>query len=121
MTEVRSMELSEAIKAGAKRRPQVFGGMVGRPLDATETGTCAVGAACEAVGALVIAPGRVEMHHAAAYRALPMLRQRVETLPCGCESVRNPGTMETAIAHLNDYHHWPRERIAAWVRRMEKK
>ena len=41
--------------------------------------------------------------------------------PCGpnCGSVPTFGHIYEFIYHLNDHHHWPRPRIAEWVKPLE--
>lgn len=99
-------ELAEAIRHGAKRRPeQAFGHYFeGR------RASCALGAAYEGmyrlpdeVGPLL--PKRLE-------RLFECLEGTIRSCPEGCKKRLILAAM---IIHLNDDHHWDRERIATWV------
>ena len=124
------MELSEAIKAGAKLRPQSFRMLLG---DIGGTlGTCTMGAALDAVGILRIEhtacqlrfsydPDFVRQHW-------PLLDKLVFSMPCGCNQlsvyvgpVCSGYAVSSVIAHLNDDHRWRRETIAQWVKSLERK
>lgn len=111
------MKLSEAIRAGAKMRPQAFG--VSRD---HKGGTCAFGAAWDGV---------TEFYARAPSRLSEML-DNGEVLysteaPCparGCPGVEGPHYQDPELAtsvmmHLNDYHRWSREAIAEWVETIE--
>ncbi len=116
------MELSDAIRKGSTLRPQTFGEIYGTAADGS-LGTCALGAAYEAVGHLAFtteADGRMLIHLRAEAAAFSLLYEYYdEPLPCGCK--RPITRLLEVITHLNDEHHWPRERIASWVRHVEKK
>jgi hypothetical protein len=119
------MELSEAIKAGAKLRPQNYGSLAGWTAYRGEIGSCALGAACEVVGALHIEhrSGSLTIHTepGLARSVFPLLGESLtnEDAPCACEAGEGL-TVSAAIAHLNDTHRWTREQIAAWVKGLEK-
>lgn len=101
------MKLSEAIRLGAMLRPQGFG----RSYDKRNGGTCAFGAACEACGIDVTddkATGAAKLAWYGFYASLM-------GVPC---PVCNASGSVT-IPHLNDHHHWTRERIADWVESIE--
>ncbi len=119
------MELSDAIRAGAKLRPQAFGSAYGTAEDGS-LGTCALGAAYEAAGCLTFtaeSDGGKQIHlRTGIADAFPVLGERYdEPLPCGCKSVLIRTQIEGIIIHLNDKHRWPREVIAKWVRSIERK
>ncbi len=118
------MELSEAIRKGSKLRPQTFNETYGTAADGS-FGTCAVGAAYEAVGRIVFtteADGGTQVHLSAESPSFPLLYEYYdEPLPCGCKRPSRITRLLEIIAHLNDEHRWPRERIASWVRHVEKK
>lgn len=97
------MRLSEAIRLGSMLRPQAFGAF------SDGTGTCAMGAAHEAVGL----PFVDDDNDPFGWNAV----LGVENCPiCGpFSSVLN------VVAHLNDWHRWPRERIADFVESIERR
>lgn len=99
-------ELAEAIRFGARRRPeQAFGEYYhGR------RASCALGAAFEGLYRLPeevgqLRPKRLE-------RLFDCLEGTIRTCPEGCKKSLILAAM---IIHLNDDHHWDREKIAAWV------
>lgn len=99
-------ELAAAILDGAHRRPdQAFGEYFeGR------RASCALGAAYEGMYLLPrdasgIRPKRLD-------RLFDCLENTLRSCPEGCRKRLALGAM---ILHLNDDHHWTRERIAAWV------
>lgn len=100
-----TLKLSEAIRLGSMMRPQCFEDYY------RNGGSCALGAALEAVGHPFgnNHPGREEDRW-------PILLT-VDAMPCP-EHCGQP--MFNAITHLNDFHRWPRERIADWVESIEK-
>ena len=128
-----TMKLSEAIRLGAVMRPQAFGMMKSQPelrpvyreIDPNAVfdprgmvevrveqvySTCAWGAALDAIGILDdtkkiadVAPHWLEIYKYS--RSCPS---------CG---VTQSGSI---IIHLNDWHMWPRERIADWVESIER-
>ena len=99
-------ELAEAILHGAESRPdQAFGHYFeGR------RASCALGAAYEGMYWLPreaggIRPLKLE-------RLFDCLENTLRSCPEGCKKRLALGSM---ILHLNDDHHWTREKIAAWV------
>lgn len=108
------MKLSEAIRAGAKIRPQGFGELYG-----SRGTTCALGAAMDGSGMY----GRINV-----YKHFPVCTTEAFAMPCDCAS---PGVvpheavrvkiLAEGVAHLNDKHRWSREAIAEWVETVEKK
>jgi hypothetical protein len=125
--------LADAIERGAVKRPQSFGSLFDTVVrDAARpdvrVGSCALGAAVEGAGLVVILPGewtirRAEDGDAARttdlYIALrhrfPVLSARVNPCPVCHE---DHGYLKDLIAHFNDDHRETRERIAARVREM---
>ena len=95
------MKLSEAIREGAKLRPQCTSGEY-FDLDGT---SCAMGAAFEAeTGHTNLSNDRLE-------HAFPELaRPTKKPINYGTS-----GSLEYAIARLNDEYKWTREQIADWV------
>lgn len=106
------MKLSEAIREGAKKRPQSIGAMFEKSADGIKS--CALGAAYEAV------TGRTDDCLQASIfivRHFNSLSSHPETLPCGCYV--GYIDLEDAIVHLNDKHSYSREQIADWVETIE--
>ena len=114
--EVITVELSEAIKVGAKRHPQGFGALRAThrrwPWGPAEVRTCALGAANEAVGYQAISKS---------WALAPDDWRELLHTPAVCPQCSAPAALFRVITHLNDTHRWPRERIAAWVRHLERK
>lgn len=102
---------SEAIREGAKLRPQIFN------VFATKNGTCALGAGAEAItGERCYATDVCEILEAT-YGYMTVWRDCVH---CPLSD----GTflyLRDAVIHLNDEHHWTRERIADWLETEEEK
>ena len=100
------MKLSEAIRLGSTLRPQGFGSFF-----TLTGGSCAVGAAAEALG--------VKVDHLTAN--LDVLYQELARRRVGCPQC--DGTVKfpllPMIGHINDVHCWTRERIADWVESVE--
>ena len=94
------LKLSEAIRLGAMMKPQGFGAYF------TGGGSCAIGAALDAIGRRRLA----EVHW-------PILMCRLDAamipvqMPEGC--------VGTVIAYMNDDYKWTREEIADWVEGIE--
>ncbi|MDE3155708.1 MAG: hypothetical protein KGN76_11430 [Acidobacteriota bacterium] len=99
--------LAEAILEGARRRPQCFGEYF-----CDDGGSCAMGAAYES---LYLVPRTVGHLHPTfdLDRFFDCLEYIVRSCPEGCRKRLPLGPM---ILHLNDDHHWTRERIADWVK-----
>ena len=100
------IELAEAILAGAKRRPtQLFGGYFeGR------NASDAFGAAYE--GIYRLPADATGIRPKGIYRFFACLDDSVRRCPADC---RKRLLLDSMIIHLNDDHHWSRERIAAWL------
>jgi hypothetical protein len=108
------MRLSEAMRLGALLHPQCFGDFH------VQGGSCALGAACDAVG---LATGRESFDAYAALTfasrlasAFPVLARRDVRCPVTGQLVADVGTI---IIRLNDLEHWTREQIADWVETLE--
>jgi hypothetical protein len=99
-------ELADAIRFGAKRRPdQAFGEYYqGR------RASCALGAAFEGLYRLPEEVGQLRPKRLD--RLFDCLEGTIRICPEGCKKSLILAAM---IIHLNDDHHWDRERIASWV------
>ena len=99
-------ELAEAIRFGAKRRPdQAFGEYYHG-----SRASCALGAAYEGLYRLPEEVGKVRPKRLD--RLFDCLEGTIRRCPEGCKKSLILAAM---IIHLNDDHHWDRERIAVWV------
>ena len=110
---------SEAIREGAKLRPQA--GQLFKRLPSGEVGSCAIGAGYEAI------TGDVDLRRSTSiYSAIVKLYPYIDTdevFEChvrGCEEPALFGLSEM-ILHLNDDHLWTREQIADWLESEEEK
>jgi len=102
------LRLSEAMRLGALLKPQGFGKLY----DLRSKGTCAFGAAFDAIGRLheaVLQCGNLDTEWQ------PLI-DTIVVCP-HCDRVRGP--LESMVVHLNDGHQWTRERIANWVETIE--
>lgn len=98
------MRFSEAIRLGATMKPQTFD----RFFDGV--GTCAIGAAYDAIGDL----GLDTEEWADAVARF----DSVACPECGRDRLailELSGTARNVVTHLNDFHRWTRERIADFV------
>jgi hypothetical protein len=107
------MKLSEAIRLGSALRKQAFDAYF------VDSRSCAIGAAAEAMGCAYgdRPSAHMLLHH------FPALLY-TSTYPCGCNFEDQQGLVslvETIIIHLNDRHHWTRERIATWIETVERR
>lgn len=93
------MKLSDAIRLGSMLKPQGFGGL------RDHVGTCALGAAEDAVG----------MIWWVKFGSHPAL---MATCPACGDATTYDSNLNT-VAHLNDDHRWTREQIADWVATIE--
>lgn len=95
------MKLSDAIRLGSMMKPQGYRAL------SSESGTCALGAALDAISQ----PDSAPCYH------WPI----VDDFVVGCPACL--GITQTwlgfIIAHLNDDHRWTRERIADWIETLE--
>lgn len=125
------MRLSEAIRLGALLRPQAWFVHFSK-----EGGSCATGAAMEAIGIEPVVPMVTDadlLNSNPIFRAWhsnPVYRKRYDLCcpVCGdaCEGataiggkVDSKGGLSAIIIHLNNYH-WTREQIADWVEALEQ-
>ena len=110
-----TMPLSEAMRIGAMLNPQAVGAFK------DESGaTCAMGAACEAIGLCGLLTARYgsisELIPAEWHRVLDYYAE----LECPGFCNGNFRFVSDVIMHLNDVHQWSRENIANWVQSMEE-
>lgn len=105
---------SEAIREGAKLRPQNFGG----GMDEERTKTCAFVAACEAIVGTLDGPEFSHFNANVLYRYLIESNAECPTSPC---TIEVPFCLMNIIFHLNDVHQWTREAIADWLESEEEK
>ncbi len=105
------MKLSEAIRLGAMMKPQGTGYL--HSLDGLKS--CALGAACDAVGIPISKyfDQHIEAFSAATRRWPFMNWAFVHPV------TETPKAVAQIIWDLNDHHHWTRERIADWVSTVE--
>lgn len=120
------MQLSEAIREGAKIRPQAFDEYFDDfdtelPEDAEpEICSCVLGAAFEAVAGGPFFDDPASPCTAAWLTAtFPVLE--VQGVVCPVETCEeDPGAyLFNVVTHLNDHHRWTREDIADFVERIE--
>lgn len=105
------LELAEAIREGAKRRPHQAFGEYYKGIGSS----CALGAAYEGVYRL---PSDVNsLHPRRLDRLFECLENTLRTCPEGC---RKTLPLAAMIVHINDAHQWTREQIADWVGRGSK-
>jgi hypothetical protein len=118
------MKLSEAIREGAKLRPQAFG----RTFLETASGvltSCAIAAALEATGYDPLRP--LDLNARDLFRETFQSYWTMPAMPCPHQHKgRRPrpcpdsGQVYGMLLHLNDTHEWSREAIADWVETIEK-
>jgi hypothetical protein len=109
------MKLSEAIRLGAMLRAQGFG-----RLYTPATGrTCALGAAADAVGALVVNVGEYGFDVVRAKVPIEWFWATKTNVSCPVRRCGYANRAEGVVMHLNDSHGWTRERIADWVATIE--
>jgi hypothetical protein len=99
------MKLSDAILLSTTLFKQGYGSGIGED-----------GSRCALIGAGFVNGVKSEMVGDSA-DFWPWLRQK--RVSCPVSSCNHTRVMWVAIAHLNDTHHWTRERIAAWVATIE--
>jgi hypothetical protein len=99
-------ELADAIAAGTKHRPrQLFGNYF---LGAESSD--ALGAAYE--GVYYLPEDATGIRPKGIYKFFPCLDHEVRVCPGSC---RKRLLLDSLLIHLNDDHHWSRERIAQWL------
>jgi len=119
MTQPPTLKLSEAMRLGAMLKPQIFGEVF------DGVGTCAMGAAYDAIGALdqlpciydilktdnnilpITCAGALQWHRG-------ILRE-----PAICPECGSADHLHYIVTHLNDSHRWSRERIADYIATIE--
>lgn len=106
-----TMKLSDAMRLGSMMKPQCFNDYEGPIDDGDTVGTCAIGAAIDAVGLLGAFDDEAKV--------FPILGQSVNVRCPAEECEELDGTLGSLIAHLNDEHEWTREAIADWVSTVE--
>ena len=118
------MKLSEAIRLGAMLKPQAFGALS----STDQTGTCAMGAAIQAIGSPMRALRDGEASTNGRRSTGTPLVADVPQDWQNTYDAKDPVCPEcagikvnvlAAITHLNDTHRWTRERIADWVETLE--
>jgi len=113
------MKLSEAIRLGAMLKPQAFGSLF------NGMGTCALGAAADAVGILDTDTHWFKRDKRAPEHWKPVATSMAECPQCGADwplprtGAFTKRDVQTAVVHLNNDHRWTRERIADWVATIE--
>jgi hypothetical protein len=112
------MKLSEAMRRGAKMRPQAFQFVF---IADGPGATCALGAAAEGMGILgaCISSQATSVLRPLGEKVGSMLYDTRQQSPCGCIPIG--WMLHNIIAHLNDVHRWSREAIAEWVEVIEGK
>ena len=104
------MKLSEAIRLGAMMGPQAFG----KFMDGDSM--CALYGAALAGGLDLTKEGFIHFMP----KHFPIFVKTAPKLPCECGAVYgSDNDTGDVVHHLNDYHHWTRERIARWVESVE--
>lgn len=115
------MKLSEAIREGAKLRPQGFDDYFPKQRvdvdDDIVTCSCALGAAFEAY--MIDRGGTsIEAVRASSWEIeWEDLGGEKFNRPCPACPRENFPVIGQCISHLNDHHRWTREEIADWVQR----
>jgi hypothetical protein len=109
------MKLSEAIRLGAMLRAQGFG-----RLYTPDTGrTCALGAAADAIGALVVGVGEYGFDVVKTKVPIEWFWATKTNVFCPVHRCSYACRADGIVMHLNDSHEWTRERIADWVATIE--
>lgn len=139
------MKLSEAIRAGAKIRPQGFGDvyverakprrwwqrLFGMEAEAEKT-TCALGAAFEAAGCEIVQMPQSSYTHPVRGEndpnetTVPVMQTPPEwnsvlLVWFDCPQCDMNVVGHRLIPHINDDHKWTRKEIALWVERQESR
>jgi len=114
------VELSEAIREGAKMvGPQLVGLLFGNHKD-PQSGGCAMGAALtRRYGWQYVREHPAGTMYRLAAVEWPVM-ETIKEAPCGCESHEYGPYLVGAVVHLNNDHQWTREAIAEWVEVVEK-
>jgi hypothetical protein len=105
------MKLSEAIRLGSFLRPQTFGPF------SDKCGTCAMGAALEAVGKLA---KTTDTNSNRVKKIWPWLAWNLQLFQCPwCGVYKSFSSIFFLIVHLNDVDHLSRQKIAEMIERVE--
>ena len=110
MSKEMTMQLSEAIMLGSFDKPQCFGFF-----NSALGGSCALGAAHDAVGAPDGSDTPFEDIIRRDKERWPVLRIGDRCPVCGVST-----QLVHLVPHLNDDHRWSREKIADWVATKER-
>jgi hypothetical protein len=107
------MQLSAAMLAGAEMLPKTEGELFGQEDLEHGLRSCALGAVYHATFGLPdysTSQADSDLHD-----AYPQLHDDHQNCPA-CGGFTHPDiSLYSTIVHLNDDHHWERERIAAWL------
>lgn len=138
------MNLSDAIRTGAKMRPASELGWVDTGPDG-EARTCALMAAAEGAGLMFYADRRFHARSPLVRipsgtvdrrtglvaledkKTLPLPSEWSRVInhvllpPCACAPLGGADSVETIIWHLHDLHRWSREAVAEWIGTIEDK
>lgn len=108
-------KLSQAIREGAKLRPQItFLLFAEVPEEDGAIGSCAFGAALEALGRKADAMMPQSDVHVLMHEHFPgLLRQLVKHPVTG-----DVETLYYVVTDLNDFKHWSREQSADWLEKL---
>jgi hypothetical protein len=112
------MKLSEAIREGAKIRPQCYGAFFGNGTAENPIASCALGSALE--GAKLVEVQNLwptNMGFALLAQQWPEIQNAKAPCPAKCNSwiCHDGDSIEGMIQHLNDNCRWTREQIADWL------
>lgn len=107
------MKLSEAIRAGAKKRPQTFKAVF-KNVPGLGVCSCALGAAYEALQGHTTPDSYWAGIEQVSNKKV--LKQKVLCPVSNCVELETTGKL---IEHLNDDHWWTREAIADWLEKIE--
>ena len=110
------MKLSEAIREGAKIRPQAFGKFFAEGEE--QATSCALGAAMEGAGLVPMPLNFGNAGYDTLRQEWPEIEAQEITCPAGCKNdwrCEAGGSIEDIIQHLNDTCRWTREQIADWL------
>lgn len=107
------MRFSEAMMRGAKLRPQAFGVL----FDRETGGSCALGAAAEAIGILdTTGTNRYVLGAKAPVEWKAVVLTKAPCPACDEDFL----DVQEVVIHLNNDHRWSRELIALWVAGIER-
>lgn len=118
------MKLSQAIKEGAKLRPQGFGDLFTTSDSGDDVLSCALGGALEATGMLT--PDTFFSNIDAKFCYLDLVaqfegldyfvnKQWYQRPKYSCPDCNTANEIDDIVIHLNDDEKWTREQIAAFV------